>query len=176
MKDIPGFEGLYAITKDGRVWSYPKRWGGKTGNQHHDGQWLNLNRSSERAPYCTVLLRKSGGVPKTLLVHRLVALTFIPNPGDLPHINHINGNHRDNRIENLEWCTPKENNRHNIILGRTQRGEKAHLGKLTQEQVKEIRSLFSEGGISQFALARQFKVTPTAICSILKRRNWYWLI
>lgn len=54
---------------------------------------------------------------KTLFVHRIIACTLIPNPQNKPHINHIDGNKKNNKIENLEWCTPKENSDHAIKNG-----------------------------------------------------------
>lgn len=58
--------------------------------------------------YKVVLVRENGGF-KNYKVHRLVAEKYIPNPENLPCINHINGDKLDNRVENLEWCTQKHN-------------------------------------------------------------------
>lgn len=62
--------------------------------------------------YNKVFLHNSDGDRKSRPIHRLVAETFIPNPLNLPVVNHINGDKLDNRVENLEWVTHQENTRH----------------------------------------------------------------
>ena len=96
--DIKGYEGLYAVTPDGRVWSY------------RSNRWLSLVK--DKAGYFQVCLCKDGEETKPL-VHRLVAQAFIPNPDRYPCINHINEDKGDNRVENLEWCTYSYNNAYN---------------------------------------------------------------
>ena len=118
MKDIQGYEGIYALTIEGRVWSYPKnrRRLHSTGKIFFDvlyknGRFINpcLN---QRDGYYRVDLRR-----KNYLLHRLLAIAFIPNPLNLPQINHKNGIKTDNRIENLEWCTDKQNKHHGLAIG-----------------------------------------------------------
>lgn len=98
-KDIKGYEGKYQVSNQGRVKS--------------------LNYNNTTAPkilsliydngYCYVGLSCNSSTKK-IGVHRLVADAFIPNPENKPCINHINTVRDDNNVENLEWCTIKENN------------------------------------------------------------------
>jgi hypothetical protein len=94
MKDIDGYEGLYAITKDGRVWSYKKKGWKK----------LQINENG----YACVLL-SNNGIAKHKYVHRLVGEAYIPNPENKPTIDHIKKNQRcNNNLDNLRWATYKE--------------------------------------------------------------------
>lgn len=117
MKDIKGYERLYAITKDGKVYSYPKGRG-----KNVSGKFLtprvynNLNGRVKSHKQLMVILYKDG-TRKAKQIHRLVAETYINNPENKPCINHIDGNPLNNTIENLEWCTHKENMQHAQKLG-----------------------------------------------------------
>jgi len=69
-----------------------------------------LRKEKTKGGYLRVTLYKNGK-PKHFLIHRLVAQAFIPNPKNLPEVNHIDNNPVNNRVENLAWCTAKENSR-----------------------------------------------------------------
>lgn len=79
-------------------------------------QPLILNGSKDKDGYLRVDIRQDG-VIKTVKVHRIVAETFIPNPQNKPTVNHIDGNKLNNSVENLEWCTNKENILHSYNSG-----------------------------------------------------------
>ena len=94
-KDIPGYVGLYQVSNTGRVKSFK--------NQYGHGVRI-LKGEKTQSGYIQVSLNK-----KRYKIHRLVAMSFIPNPDGLPQINHKNEIKTDNRAENLEWCTAKYN-------------------------------------------------------------------
>ena len=102
IKDIQGYEGLYAITSFGRVWSYANK-----KNHTHNGKWLKICNDSDG--YCIVGLSHNGKT-KTHKVHRLVALSFIGE--STLQVNHIGGNKKNNCISNLEWVTGSQNQLH----------------------------------------------------------------
>ena len=95
MIDVNNYEGLYAVTKDGKVWSHKRQ--------------IFLRPATNKGGYLTVILYKNHK-KKSYLVHRLVAEVYVYNPKNLPFINHINENKADNRVENLEWITKRDNN------------------------------------------------------------------
>jgi hypothetical protein len=96
MKDIPGYESFYAATEDGRIYSKRRN------------RYLNPKTKSW---YSNVRLC-DGSTQKPFKVHQLIALCFLPNPLNRNEVNHKNGIKGDNRVDNLEWTTRRENIKH----------------------------------------------------------------
>lgn len=101
-RDVQGYEGLYQVSDQGRVRNVRR---GRILKPHIVGAGYAQTTLSDR------------GSRRYLLIHRLVAQAFIPNPESKPQINHKNGIKTDNRVENLEWCTLSENllHRHRVL-------------------------------------------------------------
>lgn len=101
LKEIKGFPG-YLVDKTGNVYSK---------NYNHTGKIKKLKPTMQNTGYVRVALCKDDSI-KYKLIHRLVAESFIPNPENKSEINHKNGIKTDNRVENLEWATRSENQKH----------------------------------------------------------------
>lgn len=168
MKDIIGYEGLYAATLDGRIWSYPK----KRGEQNRKGKFLKP--FIIKTGYKVVSLFKEGEKDKKFLVHRLVAITHIPNIKEFDEVNHIDADKFNNSVDNLEWVTSKQNKKHawELNLYSKNAGENHYLSKLTDTEVKKIRYIFKTSEISQAQIARDFKVSPMLISLIVRNKAW----
>lgn len=94
MKDIKGYEGLYAVTSCGKVWSYKRS--------------KFLSQRYDKDGYPRIDLYKDGKA-KTYFIHRLVAEAYIPNLDNLPQINHKDEDRTNNSVNNLEWCSAQYN-------------------------------------------------------------------
>lgn len=111
---------------------------------------------------------------KTFVVHRLVLMAFKKNPDNKECGNHINGNKLDNRVENLEWATLSENQRHSFRKGLNKvflGGENHPKAKLNNKEVKEIRSLIKDG-IMLRDIAKAYGVSQNTISSINRGASW----
>lgn len=100
-KDIKGYEGLYQVSNLGRIKSLPKY-----NCKYEKILKLHTNKRDGRQ---SIMLCKDSLTRKRMLVHRLVAITFIKNPLNLHEINHKDENPQNNSVDNLEWCTRKYN-------------------------------------------------------------------
>jgi hypothetical protein len=107
-------------------------------------------------------------------IHRLLAEAFIPNPDNLPMVNHKDGNKKNNSLSNLEWCDGLHNMRHAKEHGLLVKGRQVHTNILDEVQVLTISSCI--GSIKQKDLAKYFKVSESAIQMIASKRNWKHLL
>ena len=109
---------------------------------------------------------------KTFLVHRLVAETFIPNPKNKPTVNHIDGNKKNNNVNNLEWATAHEQEVHSFALGLNyaRKGENANRAELNWDAVHFIRKNYPEYSVNELAL--MFDTSSENVYSILYNYTW----
>lgn len=129
----------------------------------------NLKQCNYGSGYLAVCLCRKN-IKKSMLIHRLVAIAFIYNPLNKPQVNHKDGNKHNNDVNNLEWCTPSENQLHAVSIGikGITKGEKNHKSKLKNKEILEIRN----SNLTQEQLGIIYGVARTTIQSIKNRRNW----
>jgi DNA-directed RNA polymerase subunit H (RpoH/RPB5) len=154
---IKGYED-YFITKNGKIFSTLTN------------KELKYDRSCRG--YCKVkLMDRRLGKFITLQVHRLVAIQFIPNPRNLPEVNHKDGNHSNNSIYNLEWCTSEYNHRHAVENNLYKMEDDSPRAKLTKEQVIQIYKDY-EICKTKTILAKKYNVSDALIGEIVRGVRW----
>ena len=124
--------------------------------------------------YQIINLSKLDGSKRTFRVHRLVMMAFNPvkNMNEL-EVNHIDGNKKNNKLENLEWCTASENQIHAFKTGlnKPRKGEESNFSKLTEDDVKKVFEL-REKGLLQKEIAEIVGCTKSNISCILRKKSW----
>jgi hypothetical protein len=153
MKDIPGYEGCYAASEDGLIFS------------HQSKRFLNPSKNNG---YVNVRLCMDG-VQKPFKVHKLIAKTFLPNPLCKRDVNHKNGIRYDNRVCNLEWNTRSENIKHSFdcLDRKAVRAENHNRSKI----VLDLRTGIYYPCVSDAAMARQ--MTRCQVKSGIRSKGQY---
>lgn len=151
-KEIPGFDGKYLAYVDGRIFSKVKN------------RFLRCNKLTSKG-YMRVRLDE-----KTFQWHRIIGLTFIPNPDNKPQINHKNGIKTDNQVENLEWVTNQENRDHAMQNKLHSIGEN-HNSKLSEIDVLNIYKLYKKG-VTRKEISHIYNIAYVTVCMILQGNRW----
>lgn len=161
---VVGYEGLYSVSNTGLVRSEDRKVFSKRGVPRIL-RGRNLILRKNRTRYNIVYLSKNG-VVKTRQVHRLVCDAFLKNTKCLPCVNHKNGVRHDNRVENLEWCSYSENNRHSFrVLGRVNPMTGCFEDK--NPNAKAVVQVFPDGSTRDFSCAiRAGKETNISVAGI----------
>lgn len=144
-KDIPGYEGYYQVSNLGRILRLPRH---KALDKRMTHNNIRKSRPTPRG-YLVVNLSKGNEV-KNCLVHRLVAMAFIPNPDNLPCVNHKDENKTNNRVDNLEWCTQKYNANYGTAR---ERQRKARAANPNDKYIRKMVGEQNSKAIRQFSLS-----------------------
>jgi hypothetical protein len=136
------------------------------------GKYILLNGHVSAAGYPRVHIRNDGNIT-WVSVHRLVALAFLPNPDNLPQVNHKDGNKLNSHVDNLEWCTAQQNIRHAYDTGLVSKvfGEAHHRTTLTNNQVLEMRDMYAKGN-TLTQIAKEFGMKLPTVQKIIRRERW----
>ena len=152
-KNIDGYEGKYQISNLGRVKSL-QRW---SGTKYYNREQILNNYVNKKNGYVYVYLTKNNK-SKNIRLHKIVADAFIPNPNNLPQINHKDGNKQNNCFENLEWCSCSYN-----IKDMYRRHGKYENDKIIIDKYKALKSCSKVGKL--------FGLSGENIRQILIRNN-----
>lgn len=172
MKDIYNYEGLYAVSTEGKVWSYP--------NHMHNGRWL---KPSIRKGYYSVCLCKNN--KKTnYAIHRIVAETYLPKNILQTQINHKDLNKFNNNLNNLEWVTLQENINHfkkfgnRLVTEKSRRASSKNMintnfkrRKFSKEIIIEIRNKY-ENNFSKVEISTFYNMHPATLKDILEYKTY----
>lgn len=167
---VSGYEDYYEVSNAGRVRGIA-RLVPHNMRPHQSIRARILTPRSKASGHLVVTLRRGKTGHATAMVHRLVALAFLPNPQALPVVQHLDHNPANNRVENLQWCTQADNLAHMTAAGRRSRhwlGKRSPNASLPDETVLAIRS--AQGSWAD--IARRFGVSKTVVGRIIQRKTY----
>lgn len=161
-KEIAGYGSYYFISNKGRVKSFKRK------------KETILTAVLDGKGYQRIRLYYTSSKARTEKIHRLVAKAFIPNPLDLPEVNHIDGDKANNNVENLEWISTKDNCIHRGTLGNWKpfKGVEHGMCKLTNEDVLTIYDLSHNSKLTQKQIGDKFNVSNVTVSDIKRGNNW----
>lgn len=169
-KTIDGFPD-YEISINGEVRSYRPK--GKIRAERRTSPYIMTGFRGERGYHSVMLRKPSVAKPHRRMVHRLVALAFLPNPNNLSDVAHNDGNPSNNNVSNLRWSTHYDNQMDMRQHGTMQDGEKSCTCKLSTEQVAEIREFAkSNGRGSGVILADRYGISKAQVSRIINGTRW----
>ena len=151
-KDIKNYEGLYQVSNLGRVKSFPR-----TGT--HQATEHILSQANGSKGYMLVVLQNKSR--KTCRVHRLVAEAFIPNPNNLPQVDHIDDNKKNNCVSNLQWITNEDNMKKSWQTG----------ARTLEKTYKRGKEHFRARAINQYDMQGNFIKTWCSISEAERQLN-----
>lgn len=171
LREIPGMDGRYFATEDGRIWSKSKnKFRALVANRYG---YLSV---SFRCPKTKKTMTKT--------VHRLVAMAWINNPENLPQINHKDGDKSNNKVSNLEWCSGSENMKHawnaglqpltSMMIESVRRAAKFSALKkrrLSDESLREAKRRVAAGEL-QKNVAESFGVSQSLLSQAINGRTY----
>lgn len=163
-KDVIGYEEYFQISNIGNIFS-------KRSNRI-------LKTTIHKNGYHVISTRIGGrnGIAITLKVHRLVAITFIPNPENKPFVNHKDGVKINNVVENLEWVTNQENVIHAYSIGlidtRKFRGEKHVNSVLTDDLVVKILAMYVPKTFGKRKISKLLGISCHLVDDVVRKRAW----
>lgn len=167
-KDIIGHEGRYQISNLGNVKSLPKSW--YTGIANITMREIILKHNICKG-YPEVQLMKDNNRVH-FKIHVLIGNHFIEKIENKNYLNHKNGNKLDYSIQNLEWCTLKENSIHAFETGlNNNHGENNNFATLTLQDVTNIIKMKGCGS-SQKAIAKLFNINQSTVCRLWSGKRW----
>ncbi len=167
--DVIGYEGSYQVSNFGNIKSLSRKV--KCNSSYRIINEIILRPKPDKDGYLKVVLCVDNK-RKTVSIHRIQAIAFIPNPKNKPCVNHIDGVKFNNILSNIEWATFSENSIHahrNGLL-RFQKGVSSHYSKLTEKEVLEIREMKSIR--TQEEIAALYNVCRANISHIFSRKTW----
>lgn len=166
---MPNYEGQYMVSNMGRVKGLPRIIGGRKNNPNKTKLQI-MSQGINNTGYCATRRTFFFKGKQTNLVHRLVGETFLPNPLNLPEVNHVgeNGNKQDNRVVSLIWSTHADNIRHANDVLDVNGGVKHFRSKFTKQDVLDI--FYSN--LTNRELGKKYNVSSGTICSIKTKKSY----